>query len=224
MSEFKKKYLKILLICVAIIAVLAIAFFAGGENSNDNKTIATEMPTQSAENSIVFSETHELMESDATEAPSESPTENPTAAPTTAPSATPVPISVNETMHIDMPSENVCTVSVSCADIDKDKLSPEKQSILPADGMILKQTSVSIKDGESVFDLLQRVLTEQKIHFVATKSPLGGKYISAIGNLFEKDGGETSGWGFKVNGEFPTVSAAEIKVKNGDVIEWIYFQ
>jgi len=215
MSDFKKKYLKMCLIGIGILIVLAVAFMiGGGESETLPNAQPTELATEEPDDTIVFSETHTLAE----------PTAMATPEPTPEPSATPIPISVNETMHIDAPKDNICTISVNCSNIDRTKLTVEKQKILPQDGIILTETSVEIKDGECVFDVLKRVLTDKKIHFAVNTTPGIGKYVSGIGNLFEKDAGANSGWGFKVNGEFPTVAATELKVNAGDVIEWVYFK
>ena len=47
-------------------------------------------------------------------------------------------------------------------------------------------------------------------------------YIEGINNIYEFDGGELSGWTYLVNGKVPGVGCSEYKVKNGDVIEWLY--
>ena len=55
-----------------------------------------------------------------------------------------------------------CYISISCDVIldNMDKLAPEKSGLIPADGVILAATAVEFTDGESVFDILQRVCRE----------------------------------------------------------------
>ena len=47
-------------------------------------------------------------------------------------------------------------------------------------------------------------------------------YVSSINNLSEKNVGPTSGWTYRVNGVLPMMAANQYKVKDGDVIKWIY--
>ena len=59
-------------------------------------------------------------------------------------------------------------------------------------------------EGESVFDVLKRVCRENKIHMEFSETPVyQSAYIEGIGNLYEFDCGEGSGWMYRVNGEFP---------------------
>jgi len=50
----------------------------------------------------------------------------------------------------------------------------------------------------------------------------GSVYIEGIGNLYEFDCGELSGWMYSVNGEFPMYGMSQYEVKDGDVIEVVY--
>ena len=47
-------------------------------------------------------------------------------------------------------------------------------------------------------------------------------YIEGINNIYEFDCGELSGWLYKVNNESPGVGCSLYKLKDGDVVEWIY--
>lgn len=47
-------------------------------------------------------------------------------------------------------------------------------------------------------------------------------YVKGINGLYEFDCGELSGWMYKVNGETPNVGCSGYKLKDGDVIEWVY--
>lgn len=118
-----------------------------------------------------------------------------------------------------------CTVSISCAAIlsHMDRLAPEKAGLVPADGCLLGSTEVSFSPGESVFDVLQRVCRAQGIHLEFTNTPLyGSAYIEGIGNLYEFDCGEQSGWMYRVNGWFPGYGCSRYGVKDGDVIAWLF--
>lgn len=78
-------------------------------------------------------------------------------------------------------------------------------------------------EGESVFDVLLRVCTEQKIHMEFTETPMyQSAYIEGIGNLYEFDCGDLSGWMYRVNGCFPNYGCSQYTLADGDVIEWLY--
>ena len=118
-------------------------------------------------------------------------------------------------------NELTCTLSVMCDEaVGKCK---EKNAIIPSDGIIYLGKAVSFINGESVFDVLLREMTENKIHLEFKKTPIyNSMYIEGIGNLYEFDCGETSGWKYKVNGEFPNVGCSSYILKAGDSIEWVY--
>lgn len=118
-----------------------------------------------------------------------------------------------------------CTISISCATIlnNMDILDPEKEELVPEDGWILKAQTVTFYEGESVFNVLQRVCKQMDIHMEFEHTPIyNSAYIEAINNLYEFDVGEHSGWMYNVNGWFPNYGASRYQVKNGDVINWVY--
>lgn len=121
--------------------------------------------------------------------------------------------------------KNECKISISCVNIlnNMDKLDKDKKDIVPKDGVILKEKTVTFKEGESVFDVLQRVCKENKIHMEASFTPLyNSSYVEGIYNLYEFDCGSLSGWMYSVNGEFLNYGSSQVKVRNGDVIKWVY--
>lgn len=88
-------------------------------------------------------------------------------------------------------------------------------------GTILSTAGVELQEGDSVFDILKRIAAQKQIPL--EYSGIGGAvYIEGIKNLYEFDHGPLSGWMFKLNGEFSQKSAGTVKVKDGDVIEWVY--
>lgn len=135
------------------------------------------------------------------------------------------PASPDET---DTPSENAaptCTVSISCAAIleNPDWLNAEKADLIPADGVLLAPTAVEFTEGESIFDVLKRVCRENKIHMEFSETPVyQSAYIEGIGNLYEFDCGEGSGWMYRVNGEFPNYGCSRYTLADGDTVEWVY--
>lgn len=121
--------------------------------------------------------------------------------------------------------ENTCTISISCAvllDRTAD-LTSEKAELVPPDGWLLPETQVAFSDGESVFDVLQRVCQSNKLHMEFSKTPVyDSAYIEGIGNLYEFDAGALSGWVYSVNGWFPNYGCSRYELKDGDVICWQY--
>ena len=78
-------------------------------------------------------------------------------------------------------------------------------------------------EGESVFDVLKRVCRENKIHMEFSETPVyQSAYIEGIGNFYEFDCGEGSGWMYRVNGEFPNYGCSRYTLADGDTVEWVY--
>ena len=103
-------------------------------------------------------------------------------------------------------AEYTCTISISCASIleHMELCDKEKAELVPEDGWLLKPVEVTFQEGQSVFDVLQQVCRENKLHMEFSMTPIyNSAYIEGIGNLYEFDCGETSGWMYKVNDWFP---------------------
>lgn len=118
-----------------------------------------------------------------------------------------------------------CTISISCATLlnNLDRLSAEKKELVPADGWILEPKTVPFYEGESVFNLLQRVTKQEKIHMEYENTPIyNSSYIEGITNLYEFDAGELSGWMYQVNDWFPNYGCSRYQPKDGDVIRWVF--
>lgn len=112
-----------------------------------------------------------------------------------------------------------CTIYISAARLLKsDSVSDAVKSIVPADGVILSKRKVTLKSGDTVKSVLNRVAKEQNIT-ITTK---GSDYVSGIAGISEFDGGDLSGWMYSVNGIFPQKSYNQYKLKNGDDIAWRY--
>jgi len=138
-----------------------------------------------------------------------------------------------EQITLQMPTENkeeelsepVCYISIKCDSVLKnlDKLTKGKEQIIPTDGVMLKQQKIIFSEGESVFDILLKTTKENEIHLEFVNTPMfNSAYIEGIGNLYEFDCGDYSGWTYSVNGVFPTCGSSQYKVKNGDFIEFVY--
>ena len=118
-----------------------------------------------------------------------------------------------------------CTISISCSTINDnmDLCDPAKADLVPADGWILQPMTVIFYEGESVFNVLQRVCKQQKIHMEFENTPIyNSAYIEGIHNLYEFDVGELSGWMYKVNEWFPNYGCSRYALHDGDVICWVY--
>ena len=120
------------------------------------------------------------------------------------------------------PDENICYISITCKTaIESGELSDSMLSVLPKDGIVLKDFEVYYEDGATVFDVFASVVKENKIHMEYTgtaKIP----YIEGVANLYEFDCGPLSGWMYQVNGWFPSFNMGQYKVERGDKIEVIY--
>lgn len=114
------------------------------------------------------------------------------------------------------------TMSIECSTaVNYAKDNPDKHINVPASGIILSNTKIEIRDGDTVFDILGRTLKNKNIIFQYSGSG-GSVYIESINNLSEFDCGILSGWKYRVNGVYPNYGCGSYKVKKGDVIEWKY--
>lgn len=124
------------------------------------------------------------------------------------------------------PTDNqTCTLSISCATIlnNLEKVKEEKKKIIPPDGIIFPQKKVVFHEGETAFNVLLREMKQNRIHFEFENTPaFNSIYIEGIGNIYEFDAGDLSGWLYKVNGEFLSCSISKYTVKKDDIIEIIY--
>lgn len=118
-----------------------------------------------------------------------------------------------------------CTISISCATIlaNPDWCPPAKQELLPEEGWILPALTVEFYEGESVFNVLLRTAKQQSVHLEYSSTPLyNSAYIEGIGNIYEFDCGEGSGWMYRVNGWFPNYGCSRYQLSDGDVVELLY--
>lgn len=122
-------------------------------------------------------------------------------------------------------AEYTCTLSISCATIldNMDQCAESKKELVPADGVILPPTEVAFAEGESAFDVLQRVCRDNGIHLESKFTPVyNSAYIQGIHNIYEFDVGKLSGWMYAVNDWFPNYGCSLYQVQDGDVIRWVY--
>lgn len=121
--------------------------------------------------------------------------------------------------------ENRCTITIVCDTVldNLEDLEEGKLPYVPADGVILKKTTVSFTAGDTVFDVLQKVCTSADIPLEYSWTPLyDSYYIEGINHLYEFDCGFQSGWMYRVNNWFPNYGCSACELKDGDDIVWCY--
>ena len=117
------------------------------------------------------------------------------------------------------------TLTVRCDTIlgNMRLLNAEKHELVPADGVIFKETTVTFYEGESMFNVLRREMKRAGIHMEFENTPIYNyAYIEGINNLYEFDAGELSGWMYKVNGWYPNYGCSRYTLEDGDAVEWHY--
>ena len=231
----------------AIRAVLAIAFWYGGDapglhgwsaGADGSESISASV---SADGSQSEPEAPESSASDTSTQEPEEPEPQPDTSATSSamdidpktgqdqyhtdpvPQGKPAPAEPQQTEKA--PEVSLCTISISCATIlnHMDWLDPDKTELVPTDGWLLPATQAEFHEGESVFDVLQRVCRDNGIHMEFSNTPMyNSAYIEGIGNLYEFDCGEQSGWMYAVNGWFPNYGCSRYALKDGDTVKWVY--
>lgn len=140
------------------------------------------------------------------------------------PEGKPMPVEPDD-QKVDKKKTYTCTFSIECSTILNNlaDLDPDKLELVPSNGVILAPTKVTFYEGESVFDVLQRVCKEKEIHMESSWTPIyNSAYIEGIHNLYEFDCGELSGWMYRVNGWYPNYGCSRYQLVNGEVVEWRY--
>lgn len=92
---------------------------------------------------------------------------------------------------------------------------------IPADGIILPDTGFPIAQGDTAYTILTDAARACSIHMESTGAS-GMVYVQGIGNIYEYDFGDLSGWMYLVNGEAPSVGCDQCVLQPGDTIEWRY--
>lgn len=122
----------------------------------------------------------------------------------------------------EVPKKDTVTIAISCKTAINNGVNKENGfTHLPSNGVILGTKTVEIKEGDTVFEVLQKVVRDNNIHMEYTGSG-STIYIEGIHNLYEFDGGPDSGWMYSVNGWYPNYGAGVYKLKANDVIKWNY--
>ena len=118
------------------------------------------------------------------------------------------------------------TLEITCRDLCEHmgRLTDEAvREYIPKDGEILAPEEVALEEGESVYDLLQRVCREKNIHLESSEDPVyQSRYVEGIGHLYEKDAGKRSGWTYEVDGTCPDYGCSKYMLKGGERVRWVY--
>lgn len=118
-----------------------------------------------------------------------------------------------------------CTIEIRCDALSRkrESLSSELRDLVPADGILLARSRITVKKGTSVYNVLTDVCKASKIQLDAEYTPVYGTYyVKSIAHLYEMAAGDMSGWLYFVNGVKPDVGSSDYKVSDGDAIRWSY--
>ena len=119
----------------------------------------------------------------------------------------------------------VCSIEIRCDTIldNLDQLVPQKGDYVPENGIILEKTTINFSEGETVFEVLQRVCKDAELQLEYSWTPLyDSYYIEGINHIYEFDCGSQSGWMYQVNDEFPNYGCSSYTIETGDEIVWCY--
>ena len=182
-----------------------------------DKTSQTEVTTEKTNESVSAVTVKESKTSPSEKTPEKQKYKKESTSPPAAKTETTKPKTEKNTLE--------CTVLIECKTIlnNYGKLKESKKEFVPIDGVILKETRIPFKNGETVFDVLKRVCAENGIQLESSFTPaFGNYYVEGIGQIYEKDCGTKSGWTYCVNSVFPNMGSSSYILKNGDKVEWHY--
>ena len=132
----------------------------------------------------------------------------------------------NEVLKPKEPKPVTVTLEIRCDTLSSDMSKLENPAIeeyIPKDGTILARTTYNGTTDNTVFDVLNTLCRNNDIQLEFSYTPIyESYYIEGINYLYEFDGGNLSGWMYKVNGWFPNYGCSSYYLSDGDVIEWIY--
>lgn len=114
-------------------------------------------------------------------------------------------------------------IKIECKTLldNKDKVSKNLLDNIPKDGIILEEKILSVSEESSAFDLLLEVADKYDVDIEYSGSGQTA-YISAINGIKEFCAGGESGWLYRVNGKFLQEGCGSCKLKNGDLVEFLF--
>lgn len=110
-----------------------------------------------------------------------------------------------------------CEKVVALAESDAADISDS----LPTDGIVAEVKDYPFYTGETVFDVLLKVLKENKIAINYTGGAKDA-YVKSISGISDGQFGTMSGWIYTINGEFASVGCSQYLLSDGDKIEFNY--
>lgn len=128
---------------------------------------------------------------------------------------------------VEEPKISYVTISIDVKTLlsNMNQLKENKRPYVPSDGWLLYPVKVEMQEGDTVFSILERITRRNRIALEyqgASSNAFNTVYIQGIGQLYEFDCGNLSGWMYFVNGNYVNVGASAYKVNEGDVITWRY--
>lgn len=120
-----------------------------------------------------------------------------------------------------------CTLLIDCSVLLEEenarRLPEETRKLVPENGLLFPETEQVLYSGDTAFSVLQRAARENGIQMEYVESPgYGSAYVEGIGNIYEFDCGDTSGWLFSVNGIGYNYAADKVALQNGDKVVWSF--
>lgn len=117
-----------------------------------------------------------------------------------------------------------CTIQINCnLLVGKDLTSTGLATLVPANGVILGTTKVTLNPGDTVYDVTLRVVKSKKIQMESQGTvAMQNLYIASINNIYEKAYNSKSGWVFLINGKKPGIGCSVQTLKTGDALVWAY--
>lgn len=99
-----------------------------------------------------------------------------------------------------------------------------KRGFVPSNGWIVAPTRITLRKGQTAYDALVQVTKSRGIQMDSSFFPaFNAYYVRGINNLYEFDGGQTSGWMYSVDGWFPNYGSSQYSsLESGSVIQWRY--
>lgn len=138
-------------------------------------------------------------------------------------STAPAKTTAEPSASVSKPESVGCSVTIECKSIldNMEDLKPGHESFVPQNGIIMRRTAVTVKNGSTAYDALKAACDRQGVTMNVSGS-VYGKYIVGFNNIDEKDCGKQSGWTYKVNDKSIWQSCDKYVVQDGDVIEFSF--
>lgn len=115
-----------------------------------------------------------------------------------------------ESDGVDVKVEILCTEILENYDMLDPALKDEKY--VPASGVILEETTVTVNEGDGALDVLRKASEEYNIQI-----DISDGYAKSINYLYQKSCGDMSGWVYEVNNQ---MIMDEYTVTEGDLVTW----